>query len=64
MTSDILEKFFDLDINCPEEIKNCAELRIEYKNKLNFLQKMNNCRDCDKTQLKQYFIDLIKYNIR
>lgn len=58
----IYSKFFFSEFKCPEEIKNCEQLRKEYFNQLDILKSKKNCRKCDEMNLQKSFISNILAN--
>jgi hypothetical protein len=58
---EIIKTFFDLNKDCPRQIKNCSKLREEYKLRLARLNAFNACTDCNLTELKVFMINQFKY---
>lgn len=49
--------FFDKSKPCPNSIINCNELRVKYFTALESITNMPNCKDCNVSELKSYFIN-------
>lgn len=52
--------FFNFEVPCPEQIENCEELRMEYLKRVKFVQKLGVCTPCEVTNIKNYYIILLK----
>ena len=52
--------FFDDAKPCPPEIKNCEELRKQYKQDLNTLNPRT-CKPCQLTSLKNKYLNIIQH---
>lgn len=48
--------FFDFNLPCPPEIKNCIELREYFKKEIEILKHYNLCMDCNISFLKENII--------
>jgi hypothetical protein len=55
---DILQNFFDLEKPCPEQIKNCADIREQYKGELEALRMRGGCGGCMERSLRNKYIVL------
>jgi len=56
----IAENFFNFDLPCPVEIKNCIKLRKEYKKRVSFVETLGVCTPCEVTNIKNYYIIMFK----
>ncbi len=56
----ITRPFFDNNEKCPQEIPDCANLRLEYLNTLDSLKRNGGCSSCAERQLKNSFIKRIE----
>lgn len=54
--------FFDNSKKCPDQIENCEKLRASYFTSLNALSSSKNCKNCDIYELKNFYLNKIKYN--
>lgn len=61
MAEEAVEDFFNLDLPCPDFIKNCALLRNDYTVALQNLN-ATGCSECQKNALKMHFIRIITHN--
>lgn len=57
--ADIQQDFFNFDLPCPEQIHNCAELRVQYKNEMDRMKAMGMCSGCIRTSLQKKYITFI-----
>lgn len=54
--NEIYHDFFNLEKQCPEEIKDCENLRVIYKTKLENTKLTKTCTGCSTSFLQLYFI--------
>ena len=52
----IYDDFFNFEKPCPETVKNCDELRDNYKNRLQQIESDTSCNGCKKLNLKAEFM--------
>lgn len=60
----LIDTFFNIDAPCPAEIKDCAQLREEYKLKLAQLGGTAGCSTCKLRNLRNFFTQIIHKNYK
>lgn len=57
---EITRKFFNVDEECPKEIKDCQNLRREFIETFDAIKRRGGCGSCAERQLKNSFTNRIK----
>jgi hypothetical protein len=60
----LIDTFFNVDAPCPAEIKDCIQLREEYKIKLAQSGGATGCSACKLRSLRNFFTQIIHKNYK
>lgn len=51
-------KFFDLSVECPDQISNCKDLRERYILEVNSIS--SSCKECERIKIRDKYIGILK----